>query len=159
MHDWRKAGKLILFMLIAIVIGCDDANIQSLPIQPSPDAEPAASLEPGFYESGHELDRINSILMNSTARISLDFHQGIQWYDGSNKTWKNLDGIEDVEPLLNSAESKYLVSISTGKAVWDKCDTYVELIAKYSKSAGFRTLVVTDAHSRGLIVSKVIQLK
>jgi hypothetical protein len=60
---------------------------------------------------------------------------------------------------LEKVPDKTLISIGTGKAIWDKESEYVQIISDYAKQLDFDTIVVTTDHSSALVISQVIQLK
>ena len=125
----------------------------------SSDAHDVPQIKPGFFEVGPEYDRVSAILAKSNANIRLDVHQGIEWYDGEKKTWIELKKIEDVKPLLENIETKKLITVSTGKAMWDKSDEYNAKIVQYGEELGFGMTVVTDDTGQGLSVSRVVRHK
>ena len=55
------------------------------------------------------------------------------------------------------SKDKTLVTVSTGKASWDRYDEYIQTIAEFSSELGFKLTVVTDDHAQGLMVSQVIR--
>lgn len=114
------------------------------------------ALEPGSWTRGPERDRIEAILSNSGADISLDRHSGIKWYNKSKKEWQKCDTIETVGNLLGEVQVKSIVHISTGKAHWDKEAEYIDKISQYAKSSGFEAVVVTRDHSSMLVITQVI---
>ena len=119
----------------------------------------APNVKPGFYRDGADFDRVSDALAGSDANILLDYHSGIEWYDKTSKTRSTLDGIDDVRPLLASIENKRLVTVSTGKAAWDKYDEYIAKVAEFAGELGFDMTIVTDDNAQGLVISKVIQHK
>ena len=119
----------------------------------------ATNIEPGFYRDGADYERVAGVLAKSDASVRLDFHSGIEWYDKTQETWSTLENINDVRSLLASTQNKHLVTVATGKAMWDKYDDYIAKIAEFADELGFDMTIVTDDNAQGLIVSKVIQHK
>ena len=151
----------IAVTLIVCFLGCNNRPKSDMQTTVRPDSDEAGDatpqIEPGFYTDGPEYDRISNFLATSNASVSLDYHQGIEWYDKKEKAWLKIATIEDIKPLLASTKTKHLVIISTGKAMWDKYDEYITQIAEYANESGFDMTVVTDDNAQGLVVSKVIQ--
>ena len=123
----------------------------------TPGENPAAEIKPGFYRAGAEYERVSAVLASSDASISLDYHSGIEWYDKESKTRSTLDTIDEIESLLASIENKHLVTISTGKAAWEKYDEYIRKVAGFADELGFDMTIVTDDNAEGLMVSQVIR--
>ena len=119
----------------------------------------APDVVPGFYRDGADFERVSSVLAGSDATILLDYHSGIEWYDKTSKTQSTLDDINDVKSLLASIENKRLVTVSTGKAAWDKYDEYIAKVGEFADELGFDMTIVTDDNAQGLVISKVIQHK
>ncbi len=156
-------SKLVLVLLVCLC-GCnarhDTVNLASSDnnVTEEVDSENAApEIKPGFYRDGVEYERVATMLAASDASVSLDYHSGIEWYDKKSKTRSTLDDINDVKSLLASIENKHLVTISTGKAAWEKCDEYIAKVAGFAEELGFDMTIVTDNNGQGLVVSKVIQ--
>ncbi len=119
----------------------------------------APDVEPGFYRDGADFERVSAVLAGSDANILLDYHSGIEWYDKTSKTRSTLDDINDAKSLLASIENKHLVTVSTGKAAWDKYDEYIAKVAEFAEELGFDMTIVTDDNAQGLAISKVIHHK
>ena len=132
-------------------------QINTTPSDETPVVDVAPDVKPGFYRDGADFERVSNVLAGSDANILLDYHSGIQWYDKTSKTRSTLDDINDVKSLLAAVENKQLVTVSTGKAAWDKYDEYVAKVAGFADELGFDMTIVTDNNAEGLIVSKVIQ--
>ena len=140
--------------------------------------EAAPKIKPGFYpflsgfrfnsdgdiivEEGaaggvDEYAHFSNVLAASDASIHLDGLSGIQWYDRKLQTRSKLEDINDARPLLASIERKHLVTISLGKAGWEKESEYIAKIAGFADELGFGMTVVTMDNSQGLLISEVIQ--
>lgn len=152
---------VLMVMTISCICGCNrlhDSATQTASNSDTTSNRDVPIIETGFFRpGGPDYERVSDVLAKSNASISLDYHQGIEWYDKSQKEWTKIEYIEDVKSLLAETETKKLIKISTGKAMWDKYDEYIAKIAEYASELGFRMTVVTDANAQGLIVSEVIQ--
>ena len=146
---------LIVIVLATCVIGCTGAQI--VESMDSPIVKEAVSIKPGSYTDGPECERIATVLANSNVNIDLDYHLGIRWYDESDEMWVKIEQIEDIKPILDLVPTKELVTVSTGKAAWDKHAEYTDKIVRYAKSSGFRVVIVTDASAQATVISKIIQ--
>ncbi|MEY4567105.1 MAG: hypothetical protein RLY14_2075 [Planctomycetota bacterium] len=123
-------------------------------------AEPTAyNIEPGFYRDGADYERVSGVLAKSDAHILLDYQSGVECYDKISKTRSKPEDINDVKSLLASIENKHVVTVSTGKAAWDKYDEYIAKVAGFADELGFDMTIVTDDNAQGLVISKVIQHK
>ena len=143
------------------LLGCqpDSPAVPSGPNEASqePDDSDMTSIEPGHYIDGPEMERVSQLLETADARISLDYHQGIEWYDPDEESWQTKGNVDDLEALLQSTEGKRLLTISTGKADWDKYDEYLQKIRGFAEASGYETTIVTSATGMGLHVSDVIR--
>ncbi len=150
-------ARTITLVLIAItsLAGCNtnspSSNSPKLNSTASnPVATENAAIQVGLYSEGDEYERISSIISDSSARIRLDAHSGIGW---NGETIENIDALS---PLMNSVADKSIIVISTGKAMWDKEDGYIDNVVEFAKPLGYEQIIVVDDHSFGISVRKVI---
>lgn len=143
----RNLSLLTTCLFLLAAVGCNSR------------LETHSDLTAGSWSDGPDYDRIQSLLDKSKAKIRLDVHQGILWYDADEQSWQTVDSIAAIRDRLEGVTEKSLVCVGTGKAMWDKEAEYIENISEFAKQLNFDTIVVTNAHSSALVISQVIQLK
>lgn len=161
----NRFARLLTSLILLVIAGCNvrhdsPANTRtSAATSTQATSTPTLMLTTGSWSEGPEFDRIHAALDEADANIRLDVHQGIEWYDGSKKSWENVESMDAIRDRLENVAEKSLVCVATGKASWDKEAEYIQNISEFARQLEFDQVVVTVDHSSELVISQVIQLK